>query len=416
MFVNHHTIEEPIPMDTQTKTEGKIIRLTIAGHGFTHFFEGAVPPLLPLLMMSFGVDYFRIGIVVTVFSYAYGVGSLPAGIITDKIGSKGLISFFFFGTSILSLTVVFIQGYYAFLLCMAAIGLIGSVYHPTANTLISHSVRERGRAYGIHGISGSLSLALTPAVAALMGARFGWKSAYYAAGLAGIFLALYSLTLPRDYRREAAEGKPDIREEAEHEMPSKMFLGAFFISAATLGMAYRGIMTFLPAYMAENFSMEGTNMDKVSIGGIIATLSLLSGTAGQYITGRIIDRKSPEKIYTLISFTGGGFVLLMSFTRSLPLLLSAICFAFFYFSAQPVQNYILAKHMPPRIRGLGFGAHFFMVFAVGSTAAAISGFLADRYGLSSVYLSMSGFFFLSGLMTLYLVRCSSKKTLNKQKI
>ncbi|ORC36878.1 hypothetical protein B4O97_04435 [Marispirochaeta aestuarii] len=400
-------------MNEYTKTEGRIIRLTIAGHGFTHFFEGAIPPLIPLLMLSFGVDYFRIGIVVTVFSYAYGLGSLPAGFITDKIGSKGLISLFFFGTSILSLTVVLVNGYYAFLIVMGAIGLTGSVYHPTANTLISHRVRNRGRAYGIHGISGSLSLALTPAIAALMGARFGWKSAYLAAGLVGIFLAFYSLTLPEDRIKREPDGKPDIREAAEEELPSKMFLVAFFISAASLGMAYRGIMTFLPAYMAENFSLGNSDIDKVSVGGIIATLSLLSGTAGQYITGRIIDRRSPEKIYTLISFAGGSFVLLMSFTRSLPLLLSAICFAFFYFSAQPVQNYILAKHMPPRVRGLGFGAHFFMVFAVGSTAAAISGFLADRYGLSTVYLSMSGFFFLSWIMTLYLVRYTQKTTLHK---
>ncbi len=54
-----------------------------------------------------------------------------------------------------------------------------------------------------------------------------------------------------------------------------------------------------------------------------------------------------------------------------------------------------------------------MVFSVGSTAAAISGFFADRFGLRSVYLSMSGFFLLSGIMSLYLLKHSQRRLTHK---
>ena len=72
--------------------EKKIMGLVSASHGLVHLYEGVLPPLLPLVMAEFGAEYFTMGIIVTIFSFAFGLGSLPAGILADKIGPRRLIS------------------------------------------------------------------------------------------------------------------------------------------------------------------------------------------------------------------------------------------------------------------------------------------------------------------------------------
>ena len=61
--------------------EKKIMRLTVASHSLVHLYEGVLPPLIPLMMVEFSTDYFHLGLIVTVFSYAFGFGSLPSGML-----------------------------------------------------------------------------------------------------------------------------------------------------------------------------------------------------------------------------------------------------------------------------------------------------------------------------------------------
>jgi hypothetical protein len=62
------------------REEKKIIGLTVSSHSLVHLYEGVLPPLIPLLVGEFTTDYFHLGVVVTIFSYAFGLGSLPAGL------------------------------------------------------------------------------------------------------------------------------------------------------------------------------------------------------------------------------------------------------------------------------------------------------------------------------------------------
>ena len=79
------------------REEKKIMRLSVGAHGLVHLYEGVLPPLIPLLLQEFSTDYFRLGLVVTVFSYAFGLGALPAGILREKSGPRRLVTIFLFG-------------------------------------------------------------------------------------------------------------------------------------------------------------------------------------------------------------------------------------------------------------------------------------------------------------------------------
>jgi MFS family permease len=368
--------------------EKKIMGLTTTSHGLIHLYEGVLPPLLPLVMAEFGTDYFTMGIIVSIFSYAFGLGSLPAGILADKIGPRRLISLYLFGAGIAGVLVLPASSLLFYAIVMGLMGAFCSAYHPAANTLISLGIKEKGNAFGLHGIAGSIGIAVVPALSAWIGIKLGWRVPHVFFGLMGIGIGFFSLTLPKHPTIQNGSTPQKGRRTDPEQKVSILSLTFFFLSATALGLSYKGIMTFLPTYMGQNIQLSFLKMDVVSLGGAFATLALISGAFGQYVSGRLTDKYPVEIIYLGTVCMGTVFVFIMSFSTGLILLLASICYAFFYFAVQPAQNYIISRYLPQHRQGLGYGTLFILTFGVGSTAAAVSGYLADLYGLQIVFYAM----------------------------
>ncbi len=384
--------------------------LTTTSHGLVHLYEGVLPPLLPLVMTEFGTDYFTMGIIVSVFSYAFGLGSLPAGILADRIGPRRLVSFYLFGAGCAGILVLPAGSLLMYAIIMGLMGAFCSAYHPASNTLISLGVREKGTAFGIHGIAGSIGVAIVPALSAWIGTLLGWRTPHVVFGLLGLAAGIYSLSLPRfPTIQNGYQTDKGPRQTAEKKV-SFLSLTCFFLSATALGLSYKGIMTFLPTYMGQNIEISILNMDVVAIGGVFATLALISGALGQYVAGRLTDKYQVEKIYLGAVVMGTIFVFIMSVSTGFLLVLASVCYAFFYFAVQPAQNFIVSKYLPQHQQGLGYGILFILTFGVGSTAAAISGYLADLYGLQIVFYAMGFCFLASALLILGMVLQDTKKS------
>ena len=381
--------------------------LITAAHGLVHFYEGVLPPLIPMVMHDFGTDYFTLGLIVSVFSYAFGLGSLPAGILADKFGPRRLVTIYLFGAGITALFVLPVGSLWTYAVVMGLLGAFCSIYHPTSNTLISRSVRAMGSAFGIHGIAGSLGIAVVPLLSAFIGTLFGWRAPHLVFGLLGIAIGIYSTTLPRypaAATRVAGEKNQPVKEA---NGTPYLALIIFFLSATSLGLTYKGIMTFLPTYMGYKVQIRIWNLDAVTIGGTIATVALLSGAVGQYLAGRLTDLFQPERIYLGAIVMGTVFVLIMAASSNLLLVASSVLYALFYFATQPTQNYLVSKYLPQHRHGLGYGILFILTFGVGSTAAAVSGYLADHFGLEKVFYAMGGCFLVSTALAVALVVCEN---------
>ncbi|MFC1876970.1 MFS transporter [Thermodesulfobacteriota bacterium] len=368
--------------------EKKIMGLVTTSHGLVHLYEGVLPPLLPLVMAEFGTDYFTMGIIVSVFSYAFGLGSLPAGILADKIGPRRLVSLYLFGAGSAGVLVLPTGSLLFYAIIMGLIGAFCSTYHPASNTLISLGIKEKGNAFGLHGIAGSIGIAVVPVLSAWIGTLMGWRAPHVFFGLIGIGLGFFSLTLPKRPTIQNGSTPQTGPLTVPEQKVSILSLTFFFLSATALGLSYKGIMTFLPTYMGQNIQLSFLKMDIVALGGTFATLALISGAFGQYVSGRLTDKYPVEKIYLGAVCMGTIFVFLMSCSKGFLLLLASIFYAFFYFAVQPAQNYIVSKYLPQHRQGLGYGTLFILTFGVGSTAAAVSGYLADLYGLQIVFYAM----------------------------
>jgi len=390
-------------------TEKQVLRLGVAGHAFVHLFEGVTPPLIPLLAREFNTSYFALGAVVTLFGYLFGFGSIPAGYLTDRVGPRRLISIYLVGAGVVSLLFPLSRSLFMYAFFTALVGLFASSYHAAGNTLISRTVKEKGKAFGIHGIAGSIGTALVPALAAGLAALGGWRAPHIVFGVLSIGLGVLSLRVPEAPAAVAspstvgASGAPTASRRPLGPVP-KRYLVVFWLGTGLFGLAMRGVLTFLPAYLGESFALfgQGTGIDIVMLGGVSATVVLLSGAVGQYLGGIAADKYRGEALYLIILLMSSLLLPFMALTSGVALVAIGIVFALFGFAVQPVQNFLLVRYVYPESHGKMFGIHFFLVFGVGSAGAVVSGYLADIFGLASVFLGMGLFSTVATLCILYL--------------
>ncbi|MBW1615111.1 MAG: MFS transporter [Deltaproteobacteria bacterium] len=388
------------------KKEKKIMGLTTSSHFLVHLIEGVLPPLIPLVMLEFNADYSQMGLIVAIFSYAFGLFAIPAGIISDKIYPRHLITIFLIGTGLFTIMVFNVTSIVGYGIIMGITGIFAAIYHPAANTLIANSIKKKGEGFGLHGIAGSIGVASAPAISAFIGTVAGWRTPHIVYGTIGIAIAIFSFTIPKN--NITPQVSAQINNMENNKKKSYYPLILFFCTAIFLGLTYRGIMTFLPIYMGENVHFNFVQSNKIALGGVITTLTLLSGAIGQYISGKLTDKYPPEKIYVFAVLFGAVFVFAIAFTTNIILILSAMLYAFFYFAVQPIQNYIISIYLPVHKHGTGYGILFMLMFGVGSTAALISGYMADKFGLSSIFYLMGVFYAIAAFIAYMLYRTSKK--------
>src|SRR5260370_23784541 len=148
-------------------------------HYASHVMQVALPPLFPILHDEFGVSFTELGLIVTLFYVASGLGQAAAGILVDRYGAQRLLVA---GVTVLALSVALagMAASYWMLLPLALLGGLGnSVFHPADLSILSHRVSEGRlrRAHALHGIAGTLRNATPPGLVAAPSAHRHWRLA-----------------------------------------------------------------------------------------------------------------------------------------------------------------------------------------------------------------------------------------------
>src|SRR5271157_4262726 len=132
--------------------------------------------LFPSIRHEFGLSYLQLGYLATAFTVVLSLASFPLGMLADRISRRAVISagvLFWSGATFFS-------------------GLAGSF-------------RALLIARGMVGIG---EAAYTPAGAAVIGAAFGWRSAFFLVGIPGVVLGLTALRLPKSVVGVTKESMP----------------------------------------------------------------------------------------------------------------------------------------------------------------------------------------------------------------
>jgi len=370
-----------------------------------HFFEQVFPALFIVMIVDLRIDLATAGWMQMLLAMAFGLGAIPAGYIADRIGAKKIVMVYLIGAAVACIFISTTHSLAAFAIGLAAMGAFISLYHPAGTTLVTTQVRQVGKGLGYHGMGGGMGVAFSPALATMLAviSPYGWRLSFFAFGVLGLLVAIAVGTLKIAPTPQSESPRRFWPEHLAAKGAGKAFLIYLFV-AVMVGFCYRGLMTFLPTYFAQELNggiFVGSDLIK---GGRFATITLLVGVLGQFIGGQLTTRYNLEKLYSFLLIITVPMLFMMSVLSNYALFFTSMAFALFHFAGQPVGNSLVAKYTDERGRALGFGVYFATAFGIGSLASGFSGVVADRYGLGKIFFVLGGLIFLGFLAMLYLAR------------
>jgi MFS family permease len=331
-----------------------VIGLIGAAHFFSHFFQLSLPPLFPVLKEVFGVPYLALGVAMSLFYAASGVGQTLSGFLVDRVGALRVL---LGGMALLSgaIAVAGIAPSYWMLLPVALLaGLGNSVFHPADYSILNASVDPRriGRGYSVHAISGNLGYAVAPVAVVALTAHFGWRVALVAVGLAGLVVAVV-LAAQRDAfgaLGPAPRARGGVAADVRMLLTAPILAAfAYFalIAAAVIGVQIFGVTALMRVY--ETPLAQAT---------AALTAFLVGGAAGILAGGLLADR---VRRHDVVAVTGlliaAGFMILLA-TGVVPAALLPIVLSVTGFShgvTGPARDMLVRAATPPGASGKVFG-------------------------------------------------------------
>jgi len=358
-------------------------RATLAASCVTHFlhdgFSDIVYVLLPVWAGEFRLTFAQVGLLRTAYSGGMASFQVPAGILAERWGERGLLAagtaVTAFGFLILGLS----GGFVSLLLFLLLAGLGSGVQHPLSSSIVSKAYENGPRrvALGTYNFSGDLGKVVVPALVALASAVVGWRRAapaYGAVGLLaalGIFLVLRRLAAGArrdESARDADRGKGGwgIRDRKGFQA-----LSAVHVIDNTTRTAF---LTFLPFLLIA----KGSTVQAV---GLALALVFAGGAVGKFVCGALAERLGVIRTVVLTELvTGGGILALLPLPLAPALALLPVL-GIGLNGTSSVLYGTVADLVTPERRARAYGLFYTLGVGSGSVAPFFYGLGSDLWGV-----------------------------------
>jgi MFS transporter, FSR family, fosmidomycin resistance protein len=334
------------------RSDVRVIGLIGVAHFFSHFFQLVLPPLFPLLKTVFGVPYVALGLTVSVFYGASGIGQTLSGFLVDRIGALRVLlgGMALFAASIALAGLV--PTYWLLLPVALLAGLGNSVFHPADYSILNASVDARriGRGYSVHSVSGNLGWAVAPTVVFALTAHFGWRVALVTVG--GLGLVMAGVLATQAHLFASARGAGRSRGATDLRMLLSGPIMAAFAYFALIAMAVIGVQTFGVSGLIRVYETP------MAAATACLTAFLLGSAAGTLVGGLLADRTSRHDVLAMSGLVSAAALMLVlaSGGLSLGMLPAVLAVAGFCQGATgPSRDMLVRAATPTGASGRVFG-------------------------------------------------------------
>src|ERR1700676_5077911 len=165
--------------------------------------------LAPFFAPEFHLSHEQIGLLGSVVAVTWAISTLFFGALSDRIGRKPILVPVVFIFSLLSWVAGAVHSFHQLLLVRALLGIAEGPAWSIMTALIEESSapNRRGRNIGIVVSAAALvGLAVSPVLTTQIGARFGWRWAFFVSGLPGLLLGLLIWKFVREPSKKVIAG------------------------------------------------------------------------------------------------------------------------------------------------------------------------------------------------------------------
>lgn len=360
---------------------------------------------------DFGIGPTEMGLLLSVFSWAYAFAQLPAGGLLDRFGTRRVLGGGLLLWSVAQAFCGLAANFKQMLFGRMFLGLGEAPAFPGGAKVVSEwwPRESRGLPVGLFNAASTIAPAIAPPLLTWLMLSYGWRAMFVVAGVVGIVLALIWFAVHRDRGQVEVEDEPEpvsIKEWAgllRHRTTWGMVLG--FSGVIYSIYLY---LTWLPAYLE---SERGLSVADTGIALVVpylaGTLGMLAGGGfGDLLVRRGVPTMAARKIPICTGLVVGGLCTIpVALTPSTTLALVCISLAQFFMNSASAGAWSLAatagsERITASLGSLqNFGGYF-----GGAFAPLITGIIVDQTGsFVLALLAASGIAIVAALSYAFLV-------------
>jgi len=359
-----------------------LVKFTALAHALFHTYELSIPLFIGVWMAEFDASAAVVGTVVGAGYALVGIGAPVSGILSDRLGSRRLITLSVVGMGCGFALVSLADGVVVLGAAVVVWGTFASLYHPAGLSLISRSADARGTVFAYHGAGGNVGTAFGPLVTASLLLVVEWQLAVGLLALPAFLAALVGLRIEFDAVGGDATTEGLGAELRRTIAESRALFGAAFtvafVAILLYGTYYRGLLTFLPDVLAESPSLVPVELlgREVDPAQYVYTGLLTVGIGGQYAGGRLTDRIPSTTAFAAAFAALTALAVAFPVVRTLGVLpLVGVCLAlgFVVYGTAPIYQVVIAEHAAADAHGRSYGFTYLAMFGVGAAGASLAG-------------------------------------------
>lgn len=323
---------------------------------------------------EFGLSDASLGLLSTAFTLLYAFVGLPFGRLADKISRRKILSIGVFFWSLLTAASGLAQNFWQLFALRLGIGVGEASCAPAATSLIGDffPAEKRARAMSIFMLGLPIGIALSFAVSGSVAQAYGWRAAFFVAGIPGVLLAAAALLIREPIRgsSETTRAEPNSREGSPYRRvlasPTMRWL---ILSGAIHNFCLYALSSFMTPYLMRFHGLEIRDASLIAmlVNGVFTLPGLLLGG----IVGDGAKRLRQD---------GGLLVVAAATLLSVPLFVAAVmaesgqttlflvtmggAFALMYFYYS-VTYATIADISPPENRGTAMAIYFMAMYLLG---------------------------------------------------
>ena len=338
---------------------------------------------------EFELDDASLGLLGTAFTLLYAFVGIPLGRLADRIGRKGILSAGVFVWSLLTVGSGLAQSYWQIFALRLGVGVGEASCAPAATSLIGDLFPPnwRAKALAIFMLGLPVGVALSFAVSGTVAKQYGWRAAFFVAGIPGILCAIAVLFV-REPKRGASETH-DIGSQVREGSPYLNVLRSptmrwIILSGAVHNFNMYAIGAFITPFLMRYHGLDIQQANLVSmlvygvmgapgllIGGFIGDAVMKKRKDGRMLLGTFAIFLSVPTVYFALGTPRGSTTIFL-------VLMGAAC-ALMYFYYSTVYSTI-QDVTEPASRGTAMAVYFFAMYVLGASLGPYgTGLLSDFF-------------------------------------